>query len=423
MFLPSSSVRATPRLAAHRAGARRSLLPALAALALAGLAAARAGAQPVAPGAVTGVASVASGAAPRDSIVRVALSPGRSYPVSLAGAIGKVAVADPEIADVVVVSNRDLVINGKKAGETDVLLWAAGARRHYRVRVGAPADRQQVVLAVKIAEVRRDALRNVGVSARYRGTGAAQQRGGTGALATTAAGAGTPATDPGFLTLLTDFGRRDLLAFIEAEEQRGTARTLAEPSLMAGDRDSASFLAGGEIPIPVGAQQAQGGVPVVTIQFREFGVRLGFTPEILEDGLVKLHVRPEVSSLDYSNALVLSGIRVPALRTRRSESTVDVRRDESLVLSGLMNDERERVRRGVPGLMHLPVLGQLFSSTRWQRNESELVIVVTPRVIDPAALRPRDAIRLAPDTTLPARDALAPRLLPPAAPVLPPARP
>jgi pilus assembly protein CpaC len=190
---------------------------------------------------------------------------------------------------------------------------------------------------------------------------------------------------------------------------------------MAANRDSAVFLAGGEIPIPI-AQPGQGGQTFVTIVYREFGVRLNFLPEILNDSLVKLRVRPEVSSLDFTNSLLLSGFRVPALRTRRIESTVDVRRDRSLVISGLFNDQQEKVKTGIPLLMDIPILGNLFSSTQWQRNETELVVIVTPVVVDPMHPRPQDEIRLRPDTALPARDAIQPRLPQPPM-VLPPAAP
>jgi pilus assembly protein CpaC len=326
-------------------------------------------------------------------------------------------VANPDIADVVVVGERDVVINGKAAGETDILLFgAANFRRHYRVVVGtAAADRPQIVLGVKIAEVRRDLLTQIGVSSLYRGDKA---RVGTSRLNTDAPFDGQTGaiglTDARFGTILTDFGTRDLLGLIEAEQQRGRARILAEPNVMAANRDSASFLAGGEIPIPIAQPGGPGGQALVTILYREFGVRLTFSPEVLNDSLVKLRLRPEVSSLDFANSLLLSGFRVPALRTRRMESTVDVRRDRSLVISGLFTDERERVRTGIPLLMDIPILGALFSSTRWQSNETELVMIVTPTVFDPNRPRAQDAIRLQDPPALPAREALEPRLPTPA---------
>src|SRR5690606_41370050 len=148
----------------------------------------------------------------------------------------------------------------------------------------------------------------------------------------------------------------------------------------------------------------------VAIEFREFGVRLGFAPQILNDSLIKLRVRPEVSSLDYANAVILSGFRIPALRTRRVESTVDVRAGQSVVLSGLFNDEREQVKTGIPFLQDIPILGLLFSSTRWQNNETELVVIVTPHIIDPLAMPRHRAPAILPDTALPARESLDPVL-------------
>jgi Flp pilus assembly secretin CpaC len=357
-------------------------------------------------------------------ISTVDLSPGRSFPVQSPVAVSRVTVANPEVADVVVVGERDVIVNAKAAGETDVILIGAGQfRRQYRVRVHTASDRRQIVLGVKIAEVRRDALTQVGVSGLYRGT---QARAGTSTFRTdNAFDRSTGAINlegTRFLSVLTDFGTRDLLALIEAEATRGRARVLAEPNLMAADRDSATFLSGGEIPIPI-AQPGVGGQVFVTVQFREFGVRLTFVPEILNDSIVKLRVRPEVSSLDFGNALLLSGFRIPALRTRRVESTVDVRRDRSLVISGLFNDEREQVRSGIPLLMNIPILGNLFSSTRWQRNETELLIVVTPTVLDPLRPRAQDAIRVQPDTALPAREVIERRLVPSTAPTAPPRRP
>jgi pilus assembly protein CpaC len=262
--------------------------------------------------------------------------------------------------------------------------------------------------------VRRDVLSRAGLSGLYRGP---DTRAGTGIFRSdesfSTQGSITIPSDAGFLTVLSNFGTRDLLAFIDAESQKGRARLLAEPNLMAASGDSASFLAGGEIPIPI-AQPGAGGQMMVSITFREFGVRLSFTPEVLNDSLIKLRVRPEVSDLDFANSVLLSGFRIPALRTRRVSSTVDVLRDRSLIISGLFNDTRERVRTGIPGLMDIPILGALFSSTRWQHNESELVVIVTPYVFDPNRPRPGNQIRVQPDTALPARESLERRLPPPA---------
>ena len=184
---------------------------------------------------------------------------------------------------------------------------------------------------------------------------------------------------------------------------------------MTANREAATFLAGGELPIPIvqgGGGGGAGAQSAVTVQFREFGIRLKFTPEIVSDSLIKLQVTPEVSDLDFTNAVLLQGFRIPALRTRRIESTVDVRRNTSLVLSGLFSNTDENVKTGVPLLKDIPILGQLFSSTRFQRNQSELIVVVTPIIVDPMRPRAEDIMRFQPDTTKPATEALKRRLPP-----------
>lgn len=344
---------------------------------------------------------------------------GRSFPLSTDTAVTRVSIVNPEIADVLVISDREIVINSIASGETDAIIWLAnGQRTHYRISVHAPADRKQIIIGVKFAEVRRDALRELGVSGLWRDQ---RTRVGSGIFNTdnSFADDGTISLPPTsrFGTVLTDFGTDKLLGFLEMQEQKGNARLLAEPNLMAGNKDSATFLAGGELPIPIvqpgaGSAQAAG----ITIQYREFGIRLKFIGEIISDSLIKLTVTPEVSSLDFANAITLQGFRVPAFRTRRVSSTLDVRRDQSLIISGMFTGEDERVKTGLPLLMDLPILGQLFSSTRWQRNESELIVVVTPVIIDPMAPRQQDTLRFSPDTTRPASDALRRRIPPPPSP-------
>ena len=340
-------------------------------------------------------------------IVRIPLPAGRSFPIQAPVPVTRVSVANPTIADVVVIGERDLVINARQAGETDVIIWTGDTRRHYRVIVNPPVDRRQISLGIVFAEVRKDALRELGLSALYRDRNV---RLGSGIFRSDESidrvtGDITISPESNFFTALTDFGSNDILALIEAEASRGNARLLARPNLMTANRQEGNFLAGGEIPVPI-AQPGQGGQTFVTITYREFGIRLRFTPEILNDSLITLAVRPEVSSLDYTNAVIIAGFRVPALRTRRVETTVDVRPNQSLVISGLMSEERERVKNGIPILMDIPILGTLFSSTRWQSLETELLVVVTPVIVDPNRARPRDVLRLAPDTLLPTREVL-----------------
>jgi pilus assembly protein CpaC len=364
------------------------------------------------------VAPTARAQAIDDAITRIELPAGRSYPITTQDPITRVSVATPDIADAVVVDERNLVINAKAMGETDIILWITNEpRRHYRVSVRSPADRKAVMLSVRVAEVRKNDLEQLGVNLLYRDPGG-HARVGTGIFNTDNSidkATGSVILDPTstqFATLLTDFGTKTLLSFIDAQATLGHAKILAEPNLLAGNHDTASFLAGGEIPIPI-AQPSTNGAPTVTIQYREFGIRLTFIPEIVSDSLIKLNVHPEVSSLDFANAVVISGFRIPALRTRRIATTVDVRRDQSLILSGLLDDERSRTRTGVPLLSSIPILGALFSSTSWETDQTELLIVVTPVIVNPMNPPAGSVLRIFPDTTLPARDAIEKRLPPP----------
>lgn len=340
---------------------------------------------------------------------------GRSFPIRTDTTVTRVSIANPDVADVVVISENEVVINSLKSGETDAILWLVnGQRTHYRVSVHSPADRMQIAIGVKFAEVRRDVLRELGTSALWRNAGS---RAGTGIFGSDAAfaedGSIVLPSATRFLTILSDFGTDNLLAFLELQEQRGNARLLAEPNILAGNKDTATFLAGGELPIPVVQGTAGATGSQVTIQYREFGIRLQFSGEIISDSLIKLSVTPEVSSLDFGNAITLQGFRVPALRTRRVSSTLDVRRDQSLIISGMFSDEQERVRTGVPLLKDIPIIGELFSSSRFQNSETELVVIVTPVIVDPMRPRVQDTMQFKPDTARPALDALRKRIPPP----------
>jgi pilus assembly protein CpaC len=347
------------------------------------------------------------------------MSVGRALPLDFAAPVTQVTVVNPAVADVVVLTANSVVVNAKAIGETDILLSGpALGRRHLRVTVHLATEERQIALAVKFAEVRRDALYELGVSGRYQSVNGNTNTG-TGVLAPgSTAGSGTGGTDGGagsiagrFASALLNFGTQDITAFIDAQQQAGRARSLAEPTLIAGNREEANFLAGGELPVPI-SQPLPGGQVFVTIQYRPFGIQLKFRGEVISDSLIKLRVMPEVSSLDFGNAVLLSGFRIPAIRTRKVETTLDVRPGESLVISGLFNEEREAVRTGVPGLMNLPIIGALFSSSRWQNNESELLVIVTPELFDPNKARGQRTIQLKPDSTQPALDALKKRLPP-----------
>jgi pilus assembly protein CpaC len=167
---------------------------------------------------------------------------------------------------------------------------------------------------------------------------------------------------------------------IDALEEKGVIRTLAEPNLVSMSGESASFLAGGEFPIPVNGQG-----DAITITYRQFGVGLAFTPTVLDDGIINLKVSPEVSQLDPTNSVNVGGVQVPSLRIRRADTTVELRNDQSFAIAGLLQNTQTDNSVQVPWLGDIPVIGTLFRSTRFRNNETELVIIVTPRLVQPVS--------------------------------------
>jgi len=182
---------------------------------------------------------------------------------------------------------------------------------------------------------------------------------------------------------------------------------LAEPNLLTQTGKEASFLAGGEFPFPV----VQGGVQFtsVTIQFKEFGVRLTFTPTLTVDGTIHLKVAPEVSTLDFTNAVTISGFLVPALSTRRVETEMELKDGQSFAIAGLVDNRVEQILSKIPILGDIPILGELFKSRRLSRSKAELLVIVTPRIVKPA-----------PEQVLPAEPQFPKEFLPPAAAEEPP---
>ena len=185
---------------------------------------------------------------------------------------------------------------------------------------------------------------------------------------------------------------------INALEQKGVARSLAEPNLVALSGDTASFLAGGEYPIPVSGNLGQ-----INVDYKKYGVGLAFTPTVLAHGLINLKIEPEVSSIDYTHPVAISAtVSVPSLIVRRASTTVELRDGQSFVLGGLLQSNNQNSIDQLPWLGSVPVLGALFSSKSYQKNETDLVIVVTPHLVRPA--RPGDVIRTPADDTLPPND-------------------
>ena len=178
-------------------------------------------------------------------------------------------------------------------------------------------------------------------------------------------------------------------------------KTLAEPTLVAMSGDTANFLAGGEFPIPVAQSSSAGnGGNTITVEFKQFGVALAFTPTILKDGLINLVVNPEVSAIDPANSVSSGGVIIPGLSVRRAHTTVELRDGESFTIAGLLKQDYANNIRQLPFLGDLPILGSLFRSTSFQRAETELVIVVTPHVVTPR----RGGIALPGDQFVPPSD-------------------
>jgi pilus assembly protein CpaC len=198
-------------------------------------------------------------------------------------------------------------------------------------------------------------------------------------------GAGSSATTFGSLVSRIALGNGDMTILFNALETRGLVKTLAEPNLVTMSGDTANFLAGGEFPIPIASAAAQGtgGIPTVTVDFKQFGVGLAFTPTILQDGLINLVVNPEVSAIDPTISVNTGLVSVPGLKVRRAHTTVELRDGESFTIAGLLQDDYRNDIRQFPWLGEVPVLGALFRSTDFQRDETELVIVVTPHLVIP----------------------------------------
>ncbi|MDB2437952.1 type II and III secretion system protein family protein [Hellea sp.] len=345
-------------------------------------------------------------------------------------AFKEVRVANADIADVVVLTDKSFQVMGKKSGKTNVMLYdaqkrlvdivdvtvgfdVAGLKKtlfetfpkdniEVRTMAGgiylsgdvsndavarqaekiaeayAPKrvtnglsihDSHQVMLEVRFVEATRDAVKELGI-------GLLTQRAGDFAFQS-----GTAIANPVLSGVLQGgFGRATLDTSIQALEEKGVIRTLAEPNLVSMSGETASFLAGGEFPIPVPADDGQ-----IGIEFRQFGVGLAFTPTVLDDGIINLKVAPEVSQLDSANGVSISGTDVPALRVRRANTTIELRNDQSFAIAGLLQNETSNRKSQTPWIGDVPILGSLFRSSRYQKAETELVIIVTPRLVQPAS--------------------------------------
>jgi pilus assembly protein CpaC len=239
----------------------------------------------------------------------------------------------------------------------------------------------QVMLRVRFAEVSRSALQELGASFFVNGHGGDNWFG-----RSTTQQFPSPAWDQDGKLVFSDFlnlfvfnSKEGLGGVVKALQTKGLFQSLAEPNLIATNGKEASFLAGGEYPYPV--VQPGGSGTSISIQFKEFGVRLNFTPTVLGGDLINLKVRPEVSSLDFSNALTVSGFRVPALSTRRTETEVELQDGQTFAIAGLLNNTVNSTLSKIPGIGDVPILGLLFQSKAHQKNQTELVVMITPTIV------------------------------------------
>jgi pilus assembly protein CpaC len=261
-----------------------------------------------------------------------------------------------------------------------------------RLRTATPL---QVNLQVRFAEVQRSFIKNIGVNLTSAdSTGGFQfgisqgnnifsqyNPGGLLAPGTSGPTGSTILNRPSTGSALYGAGRLlglDLLGSLDLGERNGQVTTLANPNLTAMSGETSSFLAGGEIPIPVSQ-----GLGAVAVEYKQYGVSLAYTPTVLSDGRISLRVRPEVSQLSSAGAVTLQGTQIPALTTRRAETTVELGSGQSLMIGGLLQNQHDNAVTKTPGLGDVPILGSLFRSNAFQRNETELVIIVTPYLVKP----------------------------------------
>lgn len=385
-----------------------------------------------------GAAQAPAANEPASAFPRVSLTTGRSTILATEFDITRIALTNPAVADAVVVRPREILIDGKAPGTISLIVWGAGDQRiQYDLvveqpipaleqqlrqlfpgeeiavvmnadavvlsgrasstqvmlkaadiaRAAAPkgnvinmiqvpgaSDSQQVMLQVRFAEVNRRAITELGASL----FGASRNW----------IGRGTTQQFPSVSIEEDQFVFSDLLnlflfntnfnvgTMIRALKTSGYFQSLAEPNLLAYNGKEASFLAGGEFPVPF----ASGAAGNISIQFREFGVRLNFTPTIAGD-LIRLRVRPEVSSLDFNNGIQLAGFRIPALTMRRAETEVELRDGQSFAIAGLIDNESQTDTAAVPILSQLPIIGNFFKSKGERQERTELLVLITPRLV------------------------------------------
>lgn len=374
---------------------------------------------------------------------------GRSIVISSPARIKRVSLADPNIAEAIVVSPTQVLVNGRTPGGVSLIIWDESDQSQAfevsvdidvlglsqkihevfpsedvhietsrdvvmlsgKISTSAVADKilevvknttpkvtslmqvprapaGQILLQVRFAEVNRSAVSQLGFNllslpgAKNVGVISTQQFAPPQLVDRT----GGAASTIGLSDLLNIFIFRpdiDFAATIKALEARNALEILAEPNLMTESGKEASFLAGGEFPFPILQSSGGTGFAGITIQFKEFGVRLNFTPTLTPDGQIHLKVKPEVSSLDFTNALTLQGFVIPAIASNRVESEMELTDGQSFAIAGLLDNRVTEQLQKIPGIGNIPILGKLFQSRNVNKSKNELLIVVTPRIVHP----------------------------------------
>jgi pilus assembly protein CpaC len=314
---------------------------------------------------------------------KIEVTVGQSVTRTLDLRVATVSVADANLADVIVAGPQQILINGKAIGLTTLVIWDEDNKsKVFDVVVRGPFSDQKIELRVKLAEVNRTKASELGIDILYQNSRGDDWTGGT---------YGGPVSTPSvplsmFNGIATEdvtsvfrwaSGGQELSAMVRALEGNGVIRVLAEPNVVAASGEKANFLSGGEIPVPIASTGTTGG-STVTIEWKEFGVKVDFLPTIVDEGVINLHLSTEVSSLDFSNGVEISGFRIPALRSRKGSTTVELMDQETLVIGGLILEEENTIETKIPILGHIPVLGWLFRSKRELTSTTELMLVVSP---------------------------------------------
>jgi pilus assembly protein CpaC len=334
-----------------------------------------------------------------DAGERLRIPVGHAQVVPSLDDVRTVAIAEPDIADAAVGSARTVIVTAKSPGSTNLVVYTEGGRyKIYDIESYVPNQEKQVLLRCVVAELTGTALRELGLD--FWGTGQTNNRAvdGTlgGGLYTTKAEApaypllpeprpgetqGKPGAD-GFFGYARNAGNLRLQMEWKALEQSGDIRMLANPSLLARSGEKASFLAGGEFAYQIISGSGSGAAPAIA--FKEYGVRVEFTPYVEEDGLIRLKVAPEVSEPDWSRSI----FGVPPLNSRKASTTVMLKPGEYLVIGGLKQTSKNKLVRKVPILGQIPLLGALFTYKRSEASQKELLITVSPELVEPSSRVP-----------------------------------